>query len=181
VFYRKLIEACGECKQREEALKLFQDLKKNSLELSIETFNAYFQACSESSYNTTQHTTKPPPEISKKHQSKLMNMLQKAVIELNIKCPNVECNNYLREEEIITNYPKNLDTYQTMCSVCEKQFIPNLDVYLSKNKIKQYMFLSPHLFSKETNNLINNAKSSTIFFTVFVVIICRKDSINPIK
>lgn len=159
--YRKLIEACGECNQREEAFKLFYDLKKCSIELSIETFNIYFKACSESLYTKAEEIKQP--KTPKKQ--KLMNIIQKAVIELTTNCPN--CNRYIREEDVIASYPKDLDTYQISCS-CGKQFIPKLEVYLSKDEVETYIFLSPHLFSKETTNLINNAKSSNVFFTVFV-------------
>lgn len=174
-----MIEACGVCEQREEATRLFQDIKKNSIEPSIATFNSYFQACSVSlntghKGNAKSETKKGKKETElvedKKSQSLLLKMLHKVIVELTTKCFNPECGRYLKEEEIISAWPKNLHTYSIKCPTCNKDFIPNLDVQFSEDEIEHYYFLFPPLFAKEVYNLIDS-KSSNVFFTVLLLYI----------
>eukprot|EP01022_Parablepharisma_sp_SALTPOND_P004610 TRINITY_DN120621_c2_g1_i1.p2 TRINITY_DN120621_c2_g1~~TRINITY_DN120621_c2_g1_i1.p2 ORF type:complete len:392 (-),score=20.85 TRINITY_DN120621_c2_g1_i1:3666-4841(-) len=179
LLYKRMIEACGMCEQKEEAARIFQDIKKDSIEPSVDTFNAYFQACGKALHNVGKKTggveakmtveeekkAAAAMEKEKKQQEKLLRIIHKVVIELSNRCPNPECDRYLREEEIITAWPRSLHTYSIKCPACGKEFIPDLSVQFSPEKEKHYYFLFPPLFAKEVHNLIEN-KSSNIFFKV---------------
>ncbi len=175
-----MIEACGMCGEKEEAAKIFQDIKKDSIEPSVDTFNAYFQACGKALHGSgknplggTEHKLSAEEEkkaavaIQKeqKLQEKLLRYINKALIELSNNCPNPECDRYLREEEIISAWPRSLHTYTIKCPACNKDFIPYLDVQFSSTKVKHYYFLFPPLFAKEVHNLVEN-KSADVFFRV---------------
>lgn len=165
------------CGQKEEATKIFQDIKKD-LEPSVDTISLYLQVCEKAL-----QVAKARPgamtsvaieedkkndkyvAIEKKHQEKLLWLMDKAVVELSTKCKNPECDRYLREEEIISVWPRSFDTYFIKCPTCGKDFIPTLDIQVSADKTKSYYFLFPPLFRKEASNLIEN-KGSKVFFTV---------------
>lgn len=169
-----MIEACGVCGQKEEAAKLFQEIKKD-LEPSIYTINAYFQACEKAAEIEKEYSNKQLPTVSqeefKKHeklQKKLYKIINEAVIELSTKCKNMKCNRYFKEEEIIAAWPRGFDTYFITCPTCKKEFIPTLDVQLSVNKMESFYFLSPPLFKKEVKNLIEN-KGINVLFRVSIL------------
>jgi len=171
-----MIEACGVCGQKIEAERIFQDVKKE-LEPSIDTINAYFQACAKATQIAkTESKTKPEEEkkidqkYEKKMHEKLMTLMDKAVIELSTTCKNPECDRYIKEEETLSAWSRSFDTYLIKCPTCGKDFIPTLDVQTSPDKPKSFYFLFPPLFKKEINNLIEN-KTSKIFFTVLYLII----------
>ena len=44
LIYRRLFESCGSCKLQEEILELFNDMKKNKIELDKITFGTYYQS-----------------------------------------------------------------------------------------------------------------------------------------
>ena len=73
-----MIEACGVCGQKEEASKLFQDIKKY-LEPSIDTINAYFQECgkTEKRKNKKTETTTEEEKINIEKQKKEKAMSEK--------------------------------------------------------------------------------------------------------
>ena len=174
-----MIEACGMCEQREEAARIFQDIKKDSIEPSVDTFNAYFQACGKALHSVGRKSNAAEVKLTveeekeavvqmekeKKQREKLMKIIHKVGIELSNKCPNPECDRYLREEEIITAWPRSLHTYSIKCPACGRDFIPDLEVQFSHEKSKRFYFLFPPLFTKEVHNLIEN-KSANIFFKV---------------
>lgn len=183
-----MIEACGVCGQKIEAGKVFQDVKKE-LEPSIDTINAYFQACAKATQIAkTESKTKPITEEEKKKDTqkekklheKLMALMDKAVIELSTACKNPECDRYIKEEETLSAWPRSFDTYFIKCPTCGKDFIPTLDVQMSADKSKSFYFLFPPLFKKEVNNLIDN-KTSRVFFTVLFSLIISLNSINHIN
>ena len=176
-----MIEACGTCELKDEATKIFQDIKKDSIEPSVDTFNAYFQACGKAVHAVNRRPSvstviKIPIEEDKestaqaekerKQREKLLKMLHKVVIELSIKCNNVDCKRLLREEEIISAWARNLHAYSIKCPACGKEFIPTLKITFSQEKSKSYYFLFPPLFAKEVHNLVEN-KTASIFFKVF--------------
>jgi hypothetical protein len=168
MFYRYLIEACGINEQKEEAAKIFQEIKRD-LEPSVDTINAYFQACGRASINRKRSIDiQEEQEHNKKLEDKLIKIIDKAVVELSTKCKNIECDRYFREEEIISAWSKSFDTYFITCPKCGKDIIPTIDVQTSINKTKSYYFLFPPLFKKELSNLVEN-KDIEIFFTVTLV------------
>lgn len=171
---------CGVCGNKMEAGRIFQDVKKD-LEPSIDTVNAYFQACAKAAQITKvdnkpkttveeEKKANPITQMEKKLHKKLMTLTNEAVIELSTECKNPECDRYLKEEEIISAWPRSFDTYLIRCPTCGKEFTPTLDVQKSAKKPKSYYFLFPPLFKKEVNNLIEN-KTSKIFFTVLLQLI----------
>jgi hypothetical protein len=169
-----MLEACGMCGLKEEATKIFQDIKKE-LEPSVDTISLYFQVCDKATQRSKNRTESMNPitveedkkvtAIEKKYKEKLLGVMEKAVVELSTKCKNPECDRYLKEEEIISAWPRSYDTYFIKCPTCNKDFIPTLDIQISSDKIKNYYFLFPPLFRKEINNLIDN-KGAKIFYTV---------------
>jgi len=176
-----MIEACGMCEQKEEAAKIFQDIKKDSIEPSVDTFNAYFQACGKALKTERKKsgeiieakmTVEEEKLMSKnieeerKIREKLIKVLHKSVIELTNKCLNPACDRYLREEEIITAWSRNLQEYSIKCPACGTSFVPKLEIQYTSEKTKTFYFLFPPLLYKEFNNLIEN-KSANIFFKVF--------------
>ena len=164
MFYRCLIEVCKICEQKEEAAKIFQEVKKD-LEPSMDTINAYFQACGRTSISKKKSIEIQEKDHNKKLRDKLIRIIDKAVVELSTKCKNIECDKYFREEEIISAWSKDINIYFIKCPKCSKDFIPTIDVQTSIDKIKSYYFLFPPLFKKELNNLIEN-KTIEVFFTV---------------
>lgn len=180
-----MIEACGVCGQKIEAGRIFQDVKKE-LEPSVDTINAYFQACAkaaqvaklEAKPKPTEEEKKAEQKEGKKLHDKLMLLMDKAVIELSTACKNPECDRYIKEEETLSAWPRSFDTYFIKCPTCGKDFIPTLDVQMSPEKFKSFYFLFPPLFKKEVNNLIEN-KTSKVFFTVPSHLTCSLTSISP--
>jgi len=169
-----MLEACGMCGQKEEATKIFQDIKKN-LEPSVDTISLYLQVCDKATQKSKDKTEpissmtveedKKMTTIEKECKEKLIGLIEKAVVELSTKCKNPECDRYLKEEEMISAWPRSFDTYLIKCPTCNKDFIPTLDIQTSPDKIETCYFLFPPLFRKEINNLIDN-KGAKVFYTV---------------
>lgn len=160
-----MIEACGVCEQKEQAAKIFQEIKKD-LEPSVDTINAYFQACGRASLSRKKSGEASEDSAEDRRQrDKLAKAIDKAVVELSTKCKNSECDRYFREEEIVSAWSRSFDTYFIKCPKCGKEMIPTVDVQTSREKVKKFYFLFPPLFKKELNNLIEN-ENSDVFFTV---------------
>ena len=165
-----MIEACGICGHKEEAAKVFQDIKKD-VEPSIDTINAYFNACGKSvqinrvvsKINTTEEDKKDKDVEYIKW--KVMERLNKSVVKLSSKCKNPDCDRYFTEEEIISSWSRSFYTYFIKCPACGRNFIPTLDIRSSAEKEKSHYFLFPPLLRKEVNNLIIN-KTPNVFYTV---------------
>ncbi len=177
-----MIEACGMCGLKEEASKIFQDIKKDSIEPSVDTFNAYFQACGKAVHNVGRRCEAPVQTVTtveedkeaamahlreKKQGDKLLKVLQKTLIELSNKCNNPDCDRYLREEEIMSAWPRSLDRYSIKCPACGKEFIPDMVIQLGPEKVKHFYFLSPPLFAKEVHNLVENKSAGAFFCSEF--------------
>eukprot|EP00826_Nyctotherus_ovalis_P058625 TRINITY_DN8076_c0_g1_i2.p3 TRINITY_DN8076_c0_g1~~TRINITY_DN8076_c0_g1_i2.p3 ORF type:complete len:172 (+),score=60.31 TRINITY_DN8076_c0_g1_i2:40-555(+) len=165
MFYRNLIEACGVCEQKGQAAKIFQEIKKD-LEPSVDTINAYFQACGRASISRKKSGEASEESAEDKRQrAKLVKAIDRAVVELSTKCKNSECDRYFREEEVLSAWSRSFDTFFIRCPKCGKEIIPTVDVQTSREKVEKFYFLFPPLFKKELNNLIEN-NTSDVFFTV---------------
>ena len=107
-------------------------------------------------------------EVLIRRNKKIQHIIYNALIEFPDSCTNEQCERIIREEEIISGWPKSLNSYMCRCPACKADFIPELQIsYLFMKKEKKYNFylLSPVLFFKEVMNLIN-FKGYQIFFTV---------------
>ena len=149
-------------------MKLFQDMKKNRIEPSLETITAYFQASGKTTKVVKTNSTVPKggeEEEVKTGKSEVSTALYNAVIELPNKCGGATCGRFFREEELMSGWSRNLNTYTVKCPACGKEFVPNLQVTLAADKVAQFYFLFPPLFAKEVYNLIE-FKTSSVFFSV---------------
>lgn len=136
------------------------------MEPSVDTINAYFQACGRASINKKKSgEIEQNQDKNKKLKKKLIRIIDKAVIELSTKCKNEDCDRYFREEEIISAWSKSINAYTIKCPKCNKDFIPTIDVQTAVGKVKTYYFIFPPRLNRELNNLIEN-KSGDEFFTV---------------
>ena len=175
LIYKWLIEVCGACDLKDEVERLFLELKKDGLGPSIDTITTYFQA----SGKTDRGRVKALPaavakveeekvsaitlEKERRVKEKLLKVLYTALVELPTKCKNPGCDNYIREEELVSAFPKSLHTYSVACPGCGQRFTPNLEVQHTPNKVKYYNFYFPPLFLKEVYNLIENNSVHTFF------------------
>ena len=155
-----MIEGCGLCEQKTEATKLFQEMKKEQIEPSIETLNAYFQACGKRRALMIGEEVK---SIAKR--SEVAKLVYDSIIELPNKCGNPACNFIFKEEELMSCWIRNLNNYTVNCPECNKGFVPNLEVTTEQGKTSLFYFLFPPLFAKEVNNIIE-FKSLSVFFSV---------------
>ncbi len=167
--YKQLIEECGVCELKSEATRLFQEMKKAKVEPSIDTINAYFHACGRAIVGRSSFTkaedVKALDVATVQKVQKIRQRLTTAVIDLTNTCPNPACATSLQEEELISGWGRNLNTYTVKCLACAKDFIPNLEIKVTPDKTKRYYFLFPPLFLKEVANLAE-FKTSAVFYTV---------------
>lgn len=159
------------CALKSEATKLFQEMKKKQVEPSIDTINAYFQACGRilKKANVAKEEKKQAGNDDKK-KDKIKNLIKKAAIELPDKCGNYNCTCKLTEEQLMSGFSRNLNTYTVKCAECKGEFVPQMEIYLDAKKTKHYYLLSPPLFLKEFFNLIE-IKTSAVLFTVLLFLI----------
>ena len=152
------------------ATVVFQDMKKNLIEPSIDTINVYFKACATELGGIKKIDSEKSNNEEKKAEIPMDNLLyviDKAVIELSNKCKNLECKNFIKEEVILTLWEKNCDSYTIKCPFCEITYIPTLNIKISAERDESCYFLFPPMLKKEINNLINN-ETSKVFFHVYL-------------
>ncbi len=146
-------------------MTLFQEMKKEHIEPTIDTINAYFQACGKAGKKQSpSHSEEDTKDQTKREE--ISRTLYEAVIDLPKICGNLTCGRVFREEELMSGWSRNLNTYTVRCPGCTKEFVPNLDVSSRAGSVQHY-FLFPLLFAKEVNNLIE-FKTISVFFSVCV-------------
>jgi len=153
--------------------------KQGILEPQLETVNSYFIACGK---NLTRHSSSSilltgnsilakqnlDLEETKSIPIKKLEIaaaLENAIINLPTKCGNELCNKLFCEEQLMAVWSRNLNEYTVKCPICDKDFVPNLEVTFGKNNEipAQYYFLFPPLFLKEVNNLIEFRGMSILY------------------
>ena len=135
-----MFEACGNCKKNNEAWTLYEDMKYNKIDADKVTLGTYFQAIISGHDEATKyfHTiASKPQDMKEEDQAELISMaIENIYYETSFPCPNPACEYVIREEEIMTEWEKSMNSYTSGCPSCKKQsFVPYF---------KLYNWFSPH-------------------------------------
>lgn len=189
--YRRLIEACGTCKLKDEIEQLFTELKEvYKVDPDKVTFGTHYHAFALASLNTDipgvaakdmyvptmeqmdpslkskmhmspeQEHEESKGQTSGKARKKLSQILE-SHLYLNITKQCLKCEAELREEELLSLFPRDAHKPEVRCPVCGSSFSPEFKVHsefpglfgLNGREGKTYKFLSPIMLYKELATL----------------------------
>ena len=167
--------------RRDSGMRLYEEEKEEEEKVGIRLSNASHSTSESSTTGHNPFMTDTPLQLEK-YRKKMAAILEQGVIEFPEICPQEECPKILREEEVMAGFQKGLNSYTVTCPNCKIPFVPQLEISFpagrgKPNKVKSLYLLSPALFYKEVQNLLDQNQAH-LFFQVYIYIYRYIYSIN---